>query len=122
MRRGLGGAVPGLATLGLALPGLAVHAAAAPLALYDTAREATPIAPIAPAQPCGGFAVACSEAPVAAKPALPFDYGLAVSGVVAGSSHGGFGGGGVSGWVKPKDLPVTLYFDIERLQALGSRR
>ena len=102
--------------------GPAAPAFAAPLTLYDTAREATPIAPIAPVQPCGGFAVACSVAPAPPKRVLPFDYGLSVSGVIAGSSRGAFGGGSVSGWAKAKDIPLTLYFDIERLQALGSRR
>ncbi len=105
--------------------GWARAAAAAPLALYDTTREAAPIAPLAPAAPappCGGFAVACSAAPVSPQKVLPFDYGLAVSGTVVGSNHGAFGGAGVSGWVKPKDIPLTLYFDYERLQPIGRTR
>ena len=97
-------------------------AAAAPLPLYDTTRDSTALAPIPPAPPCGGFSVACSAAPLSPQKALPFDYGLAVSGSVGGSSHGAFSGVGVSGWVKPKDIPVSLYFDFERLQPIGRTR
>ena len=97
-------------------------ARAAPLALYDTIKEPTALAPIAPVSPCGSFAVACSAAPVSPQKTLPFDYGLAVSGAVGGSSHGVVSGVGVSGWVKPKDVPVTLYFDYERLQPIGRLR
>jgi hypothetical protein len=95
-------------------------AAAAPLALYDTARDSKDLAPIAPTPPCGGWAVACSAAPEAKTSALPFDYGVAVSGMVGGSTHGrGISGEAVSGWIKPKDVPVTVYFDIERFQPFG---
>ena len=97
-------------------------AVAAPLPLYDTTRDATALAPIPPASPCGGFAVACSAAPVSPQKVLPFDYGLAVSGTIGGSNRGTFGGVGVSGWVKPKDIPLTLYFDYERLQPIGRTR
>ena len=99
-------------------------AAAAPLQLYDTSRDQTPLAPLAPAPPCGGFAVACST-PAGAKPSapvkkLPFEYGLAVSGMVGGGTHiGGFSGEAVSGWVKPDGVPMTLYFDVERFQPFG---
>ena len=103
--------------------GWAPAADAAPLPLYDTTNDATALAPLAPPAPsCGGFAVACSAAPVSPHKALPFDYGLSVSGVVGGSSHGAFGGYGVSGWVKPKDIPLTLYFDYEHLQPIGRPR
>ncbi len=106
------------AVLGLAASG----AQAAPLALYDTARDPTELAPLAPPQDCGGFAVACSAAPAVKSHVLPFDYGGAVSGMVGGGSHiGGFSGVGVSGWVKAKDLPLTVYFDVERYQPLGRR-
>ena len=101
---------------------LAAPAAAAPVTLYDTSRDTAQIAPLAPAPSCGGFAVACSAVPVTPQRVLPFDYGLSVSGTVVGSNHGAFGGVGVSGWIAPKDVPMTLYFDVERLQALSGRR
>ena len=102
----------------------AVPAAAAPLPLYDTSREQTQVAPLAPAPPCGGFAVACSTppgtSPAPAKTKLPFEYGLSVSGMVGGGTHiGGVSGEAVSGWVKPDGVPVTLYFDVERFQPFG---
>ncbi len=97
-------------------------AIAAPLTLYDTARDPAQLAPIAPISPCGSFAVACSAAPVAPHTVLPFDYGLSVSGTVGRSNHGAFSGVGVAGWVKPKDIPLTLYFDIERFQPIGRTR
>jgi hypothetical protein len=97
-------------------------AQAAPLALYDTARDTTPLAPLAPTPHCGGFAVACSAEPAVKSTKLPFDYGLSVSGMVGGGSHiGAFSGESVSGWIKPKDIPVTVYFEVERLQPLGRR-
>lgn len=101
-----------------------VPAAAAPLPLYDTSRDQTQLAPLSPALPCGGFAVACStppgENPAPPKTKLPFEYGLAVSGLVGGGTRiGGFSGEAVSGWVKPDGVPMTLYFDVERFQPLG---
>ncbi len=106
---------------------------AAPLALYDTAREPSPAnAPLAPLGPppaapatgCGDFAVACSDAPAKAKPltTLPFDYGLEVSGGVIASNHGSAAGGSISGWIKPKDVPLTVYFEYDRFQPIGGRR
>ena len=94
---------------------------AAPLALYDTARDSTQLAPLAAPATCGGFSVACSAAPAAPQTVLPFDYGMTVSGSIGGSRYGSFAGASVSGWVKPKDIPITLYFDIERYQPLGRR-
>ncbi len=110
-----------LAALALVTGGASM-ASASPLALYDTTQDPAPLAPLAPAAPCGGLAVACSASPVSPHKVLPFDYGLAVSGSVVGSSRGAFSGVGVSGWVKPKDLPLSVYFDVEHFQPIGRIR
>ena len=96
------------------------QAAATPLTLYQADKDPLEVPGSGPVVACGG---ACTKPPAAPPtPKFGFEYGLEVSGTVAASNHGSAVGGAVSGWVKPDNLPVTLYFDVERYAPFGRHR